>query len=263
MTEQSGHKAMTEIRRLRLEAEAYTADAPEEDDFWAQERARAVAERGRQADPSACGTCKDRVAAGGQVEHDECAQRATLLPAPDAPGYELITGMTEDDVRALPARFHTPVFSELSTPNAWVCAVCWGDGWSTAWPCPTAVKNGTAVFTPEHQAETGAKKQAAELERLRKERDGFRDQRNAVFQTNQRLIGEVEAAGQARIHAENQTRAVTRAAEELRARVAKLEALTPAKHQTCRKCGAGYEYGQPCSSCQFNALMAAETGEGR
>lgn len=132
-----------------------------ETEFWAAERARAAAERGKQADPSACGTCRSNVAAGGQVEHDECAQRATLLPAPDAPGYELITGMSEAEVRALPARFHTPVFSELSTPQAWVCAVCWGDGWSTAWPCPTAVKHGGAVFTPEHLAQTAAKKQAA------------------------------------------------------------------------------------------------------
>ena len=67
-----------------------------EDDFWAQERARAAAERGRMADPGACGTCKTAVAAGGQVVHDECAQRALLLPAPDAPGYELITGMSEE-----------------------------------------------------------------------------------------------------------------------------------------------------------------------
>ncbi|MFF5801633.1 hypothetical protein [Streptomyces albogriseolus] len=43
----------------------------------------------------------------------------------------------------------------------------------------------------------------------------------------------------------------------LRARVAELEALKPAPVQTCRTCGAGYTYGQPCSNCQFNADMAA------
>jgi hypothetical protein len=138
-----------------------------EDEFWAQERARAVAERGRQADPSACGTCKTAVEAGGQVKHDECAQRATLLQAPDHPHYELITGMTEEEVWALPARFHVPVFIDSCTPKAWVCAVCWGDGWNTQWPCKTAYEHGTQVFTPEHQAETAAKKQAAELEQLR------------------------------------------------------------------------------------------------
>ncbi|MGW4043002.1 hypothetical protein [Streptomyces sp. NPDC004721] len=134
-----------------------------EDTFWAEERARDAAERGRHADPGACGTCTTATAAGGQVEHDECAKRATLLPAPDAPGYELITGMTEEEVWALPARFHHPVFMESSTPKAWVCAVCWGDGWSTLWPCKTAVDQGLRVFTADDYAETAAKRQAAEL----------------------------------------------------------------------------------------------------
>ncbi|MGW5477653.1 hypothetical protein [Streptomyces sp. NPDC004008] len=182
-----------------------------EDDFWAQERARAVAERGRQADPSACGTCRTAVAAGGQVEHDECAQRAILLQAPDHPDWELVTWMTEEEVWALPARFHVPVFLDTCTPKAWVCAVCWGDGWNTQWPCKAAQDHGTKVFTPEHQAETAAKRQTAEMERLRKDRDAFRDQRNAVFQTNQRLIGEVQASDQARLHAENEVRQLTRA----------------------------------------------------
>lgn len=44
----------------------------------------------------------------------------------------------------------------------------------------------------------------------------------------------------------------------LRARVAELEALTPASVQTCRKCGAGYTYGEPCSTCEFRARVAAE-----
>lgn len=46
--------------------------------------------------------------------------------------------------------------------------------------------------------------------------------------------------------------------ERLRVRVAELEALTPAAIQTCRKCGAGYTYGEPCSTCAFRARMAAE-----
>jgi hypothetical protein len=45
--------------------------------------------------------------------------------------------------------------------------------------------------------------------------------------------------------------------EQLRARVAELEALTPARHQTCRACGAGYVYGEPCSHCEFRARMEA------
>ncbi|WP_327329879.1 hypothetical protein OG265_27040 [Streptomyces sp. NBC_01208] len=44
----------------------------------------------------------------------------------------------------------------------------------------------------------------------------------------------------------------------LRARVAELEALTPAPIQTCRSCGAGYDYGQPCSVCKFKKRIAAE-----
>ncbi|MFI2632573.1 hypothetical protein ACH5A2_19575 [Streptomyces collinus] len=43
------------------------------------------------------------------------------------------------------------------------------------------------------------------------------------------------------------------------ARIAELESLTPAPIQTCRKCGAGYTYGEPCSTCEFRARMAAET----
>ncbi|MET9656364.1 hypothetical protein [Streptomyces sp. NPDC006510] len=195
-----------------------------EDGFWAAARAQDTAARGQDADAGACGSCRDRVTAGRQVEHDECAQRATLLPAPDAPGYELITGLSEEELAALPPRFHVPAFMESSTPKMWVCAVCWGDGWVTGWPCKTAVKHGLRVFTPEHDAETAAKRQAAELEHIHKDRDTFRDQRNAVFKTNQRLTREVEAAGQARLPAENQTRTVTRTAEQLRARVAELEA---------------------------------------
>jgi len=49
--------------------------------------------------------------------------------------------------------------------------------------------------------------------------------------------------------------------EELRARVAELEALTPAPIQTCRSCGAGYDYGQPCSVCEFKKRMAAEIAD--
>lgn len=206
-----------------------------ETDFWAEERARDAAARGRQADPSACGTCRSAVTAGGQVEHDECAQRATLLPAPDSPGYELLTGLSEEELAALPARFHVPAYMESSSPQMWVCSVCWGDGWVSQWPCKTAVKHGLKIFTDEHNASAAAKRGAAELERLRTERDGFRDQRNAVFKTNQQLVAEVEAAGLARITAENETRRAIhaqRAAAEvaqqendgLRARVSDLEA---------------------------------------
>ncbi|TGB06519.1 hypothetical protein [Streptomyces sp. MZ04] len=50
------------------------------------------------------------------------------------------------------------------------------------------------------------------IERLRKERDAFRDQRNAVFATNEQLLAQVEEAGQARIRAENEARTAKREA---------------------------------------------------
>lgn len=46
--------------------------------------------------------------------------------------------------------------------------------------------------------------------------------------------------------------------DRLRARVAELEALKPARFQDCRVCGTGYEYGKPCSFCEFKARIAAE-----
>ncbi|MFF7142301.1 hypothetical protein ACFZB5_13765 [Streptomyces nodosus] len=134
-----------------------------ETEFWAQQRAQDAARRGQHADPGACGTCRGNVAAGGQVQHDECAQRALLLPAPDAPHDELILDLSEEELASLPPRFHVPAFIESSTPKAWVCAVCWGDGWSTLWPCKTAIEQGLRVFTADDYAETRAKRQAAEL----------------------------------------------------------------------------------------------------
>lgn len=47
------------------------------------------------------------------------------------------------------------------------------------------------------------------------------------------------------------------AVEWLLARVAELEVLNPARFQDCQVCGAGYEYGQPCSNCEFKARIAA------
>lgn len=49
-----------------------------------------------------------------------------------------------------------------------------------------------------------------------------------------------------------------RDAQRLQDRVIELEALTPAPIQTCRVCGAGYTYGQRCTTCEFRARMAAE-----
>lgn len=54
----------------------------------------------------------------------------------------------------------------------------------------------------------------AELTAVRAERDAWRDQRNAVFATNERLLIQVDELGQARLHAENEARAALREARE-------------------------------------------------
>ena len=101
----------------------------------------------QQPDPDACGTCLTLSTLGRPLEHQQCNHRATLIPAPDAPGYEELGDVPEDQRAGLPARFHTPVYNDLSTPKVWTCAVCWGDCWTTAWPCATALANGRDVFT--------------------------------------------------------------------------------------------------------------------
>lgn len=63
-----------------------------------------------------------------------------------------------------------------------------------------------------------------ELEHLRRERDAFRDQRNAVVATNERLLAEVQESNQARLHAENETRTVNRQFADAAATVARLVA---------------------------------------
>ncbi|HCA85499.1 MAG TPA: hypothetical protein DEQ61_08400 [Streptomyces sp.] len=63
----------------------------------------------------------------------------------------------------------------------------------------------------------------AELDRTRAERDAWRDQRNQVFQTNERLLEETGQEQVARLLAENEARTVTRERNELRARVAELD----------------------------------------
>ncbi|WP_329217312.1 hypothetical protein [Streptomyces microflavus] len=47
----------------------------------------------------------------------------------------------------------------------------------------------------------------------------------------------------------------------LKKRVAKLAALKPAQFQECQVCGAGYEYGEPCSACEFNKQMTTATAD--
>ncbi|RPE34959.1 hypothetical protein [Kitasatospora cineracea] len=104
-------------------------------------------------DADACGTCRRNVANGQPTEHEQCNRRAMLVPAPDQPDYEQILDTPEDQRANLPARFHVPVFESNAEPNSWLCAVCWGDGWATRWPCTTATEQGREVFTAEHHGE--------------------------------------------------------------------------------------------------------------
>ena len=129
------------------------------DPFWGKARAEFLAKGSTSADPSACGTCRSLAEAGKPVEHEGCAPRATLLQAPDHPDYEILAGFSLEENAKLPARFHVPVFDDLGKPNSWLCAVCWEDGVVTGWPCATATKYGTQVFTPQHTAETVRKRQ--------------------------------------------------------------------------------------------------------
>lgn len=104
-------------------------------------------------DPSSCGTCRRLAGQGQPTEHIGCARRAVLLPAPDAPCYEDLGDLTDEQLAALPPRFHIPVYDGDKMPAGWLCAVCWGDGWVTSWPCEVATKFGGEVFTAEHHAE--------------------------------------------------------------------------------------------------------------
>jgi hypothetical protein len=133
------------------------------DPFWVENRAKFLAEKSTSADPSACGTCRGNAETGRSVEHEGCAQRATLLKAPDHPYYEILAGFPLEENEKLPARFHIPVFDDLGQPNLWHCAVCWEEGTVVQWPCAAARKYGAQVFTPQHEAETAQKKQRAEL----------------------------------------------------------------------------------------------------
>lgn len=136
------------------------------DPFWVEQREQFLATKSKSADPSACGTCRTLAESGKPVKHDECAQRATLLQAPDHPHYEILAGFSLEENAKLPARFHIPVFDDCGKPNSWLCAVCWEEGQVVGWPCATATKYGTQVFSPQHEAEAVQEKQAARIAEL-------------------------------------------------------------------------------------------------
>lgn len=114
---------------------------------------------------------------------------------------------------------------------------------SPEWAAERAAVTAQAVAAAKH-AVAASERAVAELKREHEENARLRDH-----------IAELLAER----HVTNE--ALSEAAEALRVqrdRIAELEALKPAAVQTCRKCGAGYTYGEPCSSCLFKARMAAE-----
>ncbi|TMU98055.1 hypothetical protein [Streptomyces sp. DASNCL29] len=79
-----------------------------------------------------------------------------------------------------------------------------------------------------------------ELDHLRKDRDAFRNQRNAVFKTNERLLAEVQQEQEARLLTENDVRTLTRERDGLRTRVAELEAAVQAPGSAQWLAGYGF-----------------------
>jgi hypothetical protein len=73
-------------------------------------------------------------------------ERARIIEPKDQPSFEDQFDLTEEQLSALPARFHTPVWMPAEQGAGFVCRVCWGDGWVTSWPCKTAREHGAEVF---------------------------------------------------------------------------------------------------------------------
>ncbi|WP_266538972.1 hypothetical protein [Streptomyces sp. NBC_01789] len=79
-----------------------------------------------------------------------------------------------------------------------------------------------------------------------------------------KLLGRITPGGDAEFIAGSRQAVPELLAEvdRLRARLAEVEALKPARFQDCQVCGTGHEYGQPCSTCEFNKQMDAARSAG-
>jgi hypothetical protein len=86
------------------------------------------------------------------------------VPADAKPGDDgLINELSAPQRLALPAAFHRPVWDDLGRPNLWHCAVCWGDGWFTKWPCEAAsTDGGSVVLDPKAVVQARAEGAAGE-----------------------------------------------------------------------------------------------------
>lgn len=53
--------------------------------------------------------------------------------------------LPEAERKALPAKFHQPIWDGLGVPHSWICAQCWGEDWVSTWPCEIATTGGLEV----------------------------------------------------------------------------------------------------------------------
>lgn len=121
------------------------------------------------------------------------------VPADAKPGDDGLIGELSVPQRlALPAAFHRPVYDDLGTPHLWHCAVCWGDGWCSAWPCEPAAKDGGAVvLDPKGVAQARADGAAEERGAILAELAEFESEARAVKgkddMDNARIVGVQDA----------------------------------------------------------------------
>lgn len=83
--------------------------------------------------------------APGEVPKHDDTHHLALSGGLPAMSDSDILHLTDRDRVALPAERHLPMFHDLATPKSWNCAVCWGEGWTTAWPCESAIAGGREI----------------------------------------------------------------------------------------------------------------------
>ena len=91
-------------------------------------------------------TSTARGPAGNDLSELELETLWPKLPEDLKPGDDgTVMELSVPQRLALPAAFHRPVWDDLGRPRSWLCAVCYGDGWVTPWPCSVAGSDGGAV----------------------------------------------------------------------------------------------------------------------
>ncbi|MFE0974354.1 hypothetical protein [Streptomyces rochei] len=131
-----------------------------------------------------------------------------------------MTAVPESAARLSPEReAEIAARAEAATPGPWFVHPDWPGRVFSESEFNAHVARVTGS-NPEHNeqfiahARTDVPALLAELAAVRAERDAWRDQRNAVFATNERLLVQIDELGQARLHAENEARAALREARE-------------------------------------------------